>query len=84
MSKEAAAVLDNAIHSITHIPGARAVFTMINNDQFRYEAKAIKGVKKAETTLMVWNVAITYARQDTGEVLATRKQLAEDAGTNTD
>ena len=82
LSKEAAAVLDNAIHSITHIPGARAVFTMINCDQFRYVAKAIKGVKKAETTLMVWNVAITYARQDTGEVLATRKQLAEDAGTD--
>ena len=84
LPEEAAAVIDNALHSITHIPGARSVFVMITCDQFRYVTKAIQSVRKSETTLSVWNVAITYARQDTGEILATREQLAEDAGTNAD
>jgi hypothetical protein len=81
---EARAILDNALYVITDNPGERAVFTMISNDQFRYVAKAIMGVKKSETTLRVWNVAITYTRQDTGEILATREKLADDAGTDAD
>lgn len=32
-------------------------------------------------TLRIWNTAIAYMRFDTGEVLATRRQLAEDADT---
>ena len=84
LSEDAVAVLDNAIHSITHIPGARAVFTMITNEQFRYVSKEIQKCRDVATTYAVWNAALTYVRQDTGEILATRKQLAEDAGTNTD
>jgi len=84
LPEEAAAVLDNALHSITHIPGARAIFTMITNDQFRYVSKEIQKCRNVATTYAVWNAAVTYVRQDTGEILATRKQLAEDAGTDAD
>lgn len=81
LSEDAVAVLDNAIHSITHIPGARAIFTMITNDQFRYVSKEIQKCRNVATTYAVWNAAVTYVRQDTGEILASREQLAKDADT---
>jgi len=81
LPKDAAAILDNALHSITHIPGARAVFTMITNDQFRYVSKEIQKCRNVATTYAVWNAAITYVRQDTGEILASREQLAKEADT---
>ena len=84
MPEEARAVLDNALYSITNTPGARAIFTMISNDQFRYVSKMIASGPDAGKTLLVWNVAVTRVRQDTGEILATRDQLAEDTGTNPD
>jgi hypothetical protein len=81
---EARAILDNALYVITDNPGERAVFTMINNDQFRYVMKEIVKRPDAGKTLMVWNAAVTYARQDTGEVLASREQLAQDTQTHPD
>ena len=54
---------------------------MINPDQFRYVTKAVQGCRNVATTFAVWNSAITYVRQDTGEIMATRDQLADDAGT---
>jgi uncharacterized protein YoxC len=78
---EARAILDNALYVITDNPGERAVFTMINNDQFRYVSKEIMKCRNVATTFAVWNVAITRVRQDTGEILATREQLAQEAET---
>ena len=81
LSEEAAAVVENAIYRITDTPGARAVFTMINNDQFRFVMKATQSLPLPDLTWKVFSLAVTYARQDTGEILATREKLAEDAGT---
>jgi hypothetical protein len=84
MPDEARAVLDNALYLITDTPGARAVFTMINNEQFRYVMRATKSLARPDLTWKVFSAAVTYARQDTGEILATRGQLADDAGTDAD
>ena len=81
MPEEARAVLDNALYCITDIPGPRKVFTMIDTEQFRFVMKEIAKGQDAGKTLMVWNAAITYARQDTGEIMASRNQLAEDTCT---
>ena len=79
---EARAIVDNALFKITETPGRRWLFVMINPDQFRFVAKAITQRPDAGKTLMVWNCALTYVRQDTGEILASREKLAEDAVTN--
>ena len=84
MPSETRAVLDNALYSVSDIPGARSVFVMISIDQFRYVTQKIADGPDAGKTLMVWNAAITYVRQDTGEILASRDKLAEDARTNPD
>ena len=80
--EDARALIDNALYKITETPGKRWLFVMINPEQFRFVSKAIQGVRKSELTLRTWNAAITYIRMDTGEILATRERLAEDAGTN--
>ena len=84
LSEEAAAVIENAIYRITDTPGARAVFTMITNDQVRYVAKVTAALPRPDLTWKVFSLAITYARQDTGEILASREQLASDAHTHPD
>ena len=81
LSKEARAELDNALHKITEVPGKRWVFVMISPEQFRFVTKAVQGCRNVATTLSVWTAAITYLRMDTGEILASREQLASDAGT---
>ena len=81
MPKEARAVLDNALYQITNIPGARAVFTMISNDQFRYVTRKIAELPDVGKTLLIWNTALTYVRQDTGEILANREQLSHETNT---
>ena len=78
------AEIDNAIYKITEEPGERWPFVRISPEQFRYVVKAIRDCRNVATTLSVWNAAITYIRWDTGEILTTRKQLAEDANTNSD
>ena len=82
MPHEARAVLDNALYLITDNPGTRVVFTMINNEQFLYVSQKIIDCRNVATTFAVWNVAITCIRQDTGEILATRAQLAEQTRTH--
>ena len=81
---DARAHVDHALYKITETPGRRWLFVMINPEQFRFVSKAIRCVRKAELTYAVWNTAITYVRMDTGEIVATREQMASDAGTNTD
>jgi len=79
---DARAHVDNALYRISETPGRRWLFTMINPEQFRAVSKAIQGVRKSELTLRTWNAAVTYVRMDTGEIVATREQMASDAGTN--
>jgi len=78
---EARAHIDNALYRITETPGKRWLFVMINPEQFRFVAKAIADGPDAGKTLMVWNCALTYVRMDTGEIMASRDQLAEDSRT---
>ena len=76
---DARAHVDNALFKITETPGQRWLFVMINPDQFRFVAKAISQRPDAGKTFMIWNCALTYVRMDTGEIVATREQLANDA-----
>ena len=78
--EDARAYLDNALYRIAETPGRRWLFVMINPDQFRFVTRAIQGCRNVATTLSVWNTAISYIRMDTWEILATREQLAADAG----
>ena len=75
------AEIDNAIYKLTEEPGERWPFVRISPEQFRYVVKAIHACRNVATTLSVWNTAITYMRWDTGEILATREQIAIDACT---
>ena len=80
LSPEARAELDNALFKVTETPGRRWLFIMINPDQFRFVSKAIQSTRNVATTFAVWNSAITYVRQDTGEIMASREKIAEDVG----
>ena len=81
LSEDARAEIDNALYRLTEEPGDRWLFVKISPEQFRYVTQAIRGCRNVATTFSVWAAAITYMRQDTGEILATRKQLAKDVGT---
>jgi hypothetical protein len=56
-------------------------FAMLNPDQQRAVLKAINRGEKPALTLRVWNAAISHIRYDTGEIMAGRERLAEDADT---
>lgn len=55
-------------------------FSMINPDQIRLVVKAIDDGPRPHYTLKIWNMAISHIRYDTGEIMASRARLAEDAG----
>ena len=76
------AVIDNAIYKLTEKTGERWLFVKISPVQFQHVTKAIRDCSKPATTLAVWIATLPYMRRDTGEILATREQLAKDAGTN--
>lgn len=84
LSPEARAELDNALYRVTETPGRRWVFVMISPEQFRFVMQATKGTRQPDLNWRVFSAAITYLRMDSGEIVATRKQLARDAGTNPD
>ena len=81
LSDDARAEIDNALYRLTEEPGERWLFVKISPEQFRYVTRAIRGCRNVATTLSVWTTAITHMRQDTGEILATREQLAADVNT---
>jgi hypothetical protein len=62
-------------------PPEQWVFVMLNPDQQRLVLKAINSGPRPLTTLKVWNAAISHIRYDTGEIMAGRERLAEDAET---
>ena len=53
----------------------------ISPEQFGYVVQAIYSMGMPDLTLRVWNAALVRLRMDTGEILATREQLASDAHT---
>lgn len=55
-------------------------FSMINPDKQRLVVKAIDSGPRPHYTLKIWNVAVSYIHYDTGEIMAGRDLLAEDAG----
>src|SRR3954452_18580528 len=62
-------------------PPEQWVFVMLNPDQQRLVLKAINNGPRPLTTLKVWSAAISHIRYDTGEIMAGRERLAEDAET---
>ena len=81
LSDDARVEIDNALYRLTEEPGERWLFVKISPEQFRYVTKAIRETVRPDQTLRIWTTAITYMRQDTGEILATRERLAGDANT---
>ena len=81
LSDDMCAEIDNVIYKMTEELGERWLFVKISPEQFRQVVKTIHGCSKPATTLSVWTTAITYIRQDTGEILATRGQIAVDVNT---
>ena len=81
LGEDTRAEIDNAIYRLAGEPGARWLFVKISPEQFRYVTKAIQEMKQPYQALRVWNAALIYMRMDTGEILATREQLAEDTST---
>jgi hypothetical protein len=60
-------------------PPEQWMFVMLNPDQQRLVIKAINNGPRPLTTLKVWSVAVSHIRYDTGEIMAGRERLAEDA-----
>ena len=75
------ATIDNAIYRLTDEPKERWPFVRISPAQFLFVMKATGQAKRPDLTLRVWHAALAYMRWDSGEILATRERLAEDAGT---
>ncbi|MGG5891123.1 hypothetical protein ACLF3G_29050 [Falsiroseomonas sp. HC035] len=57
-------------------------YTMLNPQQLRALLRLINACPKPATTLSIWTAAVSYVRYDTGEIMANRTTLAEDAGTS--
>lgn len=77
---EARALLDNTLYAISDNPGEREVFVMVTCNQLAYITKEITKCREVATTFTVWNYALSKIRQDTGEVMATRDELAKEIG----
>ncbi|KAA0571574.1 hypothetical protein FZ983_33245 [Azospirillum sp. B21] len=71
-----------AIHNAVEVfqPSEPWLFTMISTQQMRAVVKAIGDGPRPLDTLKVWNVALTYVERNTGEIMASGKQMAADAG----
>lgn len=54
-------------------------FKMMNPDQIRLVSKVIRQGPRPLSTISVWLAAISHIHHDTGEVMAGRVRLAEDA-----
>jgi hypothetical protein len=57
---------------------------MIDPDQQRLVLNAIINGPRPRRTLRVWGMAIVHIQRDTGEITASCRELAEDAGTTPD
>jgi len=84
LSEDVRAEIDNALYKLTEDHGERWLFVKISPNQWLAVMKATQCVERPDLTFRIWNAAVIHARQDTGEVLATRSELAGDAGTHPD
>lgn len=57
-------------------------FTMLSPDQLRIVLKKINGCPHPALTLRVWSALVIYVQMNTGEIMASRSRLAEDADTS--
>ena len=57
---------------------------MINPEQQRLVLKAVIYGPRPRTTLRVWGMVMLHIQRDTGEITASCRELAEDAGTTPD
>lgn len=62
-------------------PSPTWTYTMLSNEQLRLVLKLINASPKPAITLRVWTALVTHVKLDTGEVMAARKRIAEDAET---
>jgi hypothetical protein len=58
------------------------VYFMSNPIAPREIVRRIARGPRAGTTIVVWNIVLTYAEFGTGKIKASRQQIAEDAGTS--
>ncbi|MBO1077341.1 hypothetical protein [Roseomonas marmotae] len=56
-------------------------FTMLSPEQLRIVLKKINASDKPALTLRVWSALVTHVQMNTGEIMASRSRLAEDAET---
>src|SRR5688572_31418249 len=57
---------------------------MLNPEQQRLVLIAIINGPRPRTTLRVWGMVMVHIQRDTGEITASCRELAEDAGTTSD
>lgn len=62
-------------------PTPRWTYVMLNPDQLRAVLKRINACPHPGLTLRVWTALVTHVRLETGEVMASRTRLADDADT---
>jgi hypothetical protein len=81
MSPEVLDELSNKLYSLTQVPNRRWSFIMISQQQFRDVSLAISKMPHGGKTLLLWTIIVTYIRQDTGELLVDRDELAKTTNT---
>jgi hypothetical protein len=81
LGEEVASEFENALYRYEagESPAAGWCYTMISQEQVRAINRAIATTERPATTRAVFVAIMTWVRWDTGEVIGTRKQLAEDA-----
>lgn len=62
-------------------PAPRWTYVMLNPDQIRAVLKLINASEKPLLALRVWTALVSHVRLETGEIMASRTRLAEDAET---
>lgn len=83
-SKDARAGRNAALSQAVKETGERWVFVKISPEQWRFVMQATLHSKRPDLTFRVWNAAVTHMQMDSGEITASRQQLAKDVGTNPD
>lgn len=63
-------------------PASTWTYVMLNPNQLRAVLKLINGCPHPSLTLRVWSALVIYVRMETGEIMASRARLAEDAETS--
>src|SRR4051794_28646079 len=62
-------------------PASTWTYTMLSPEQLRIVLKLINASEKPAITLRVWTALVSHVRFDSGEIMAARARLSEDAET---